>query len=121
TAIWLLGARQEPASMARAMTAGLLLAGSVLSKQTWLVAACAVVVASTLERPRRALVLVPSFAVPLLTFWVAAHFATEGWSTYYTLELPFQHAVVKDGLSTFIVYDLARNYGPVTCLAVAAF
>jgi hypothetical protein len=117
--IWLLGSRSP--SLLRDALAASLLAGSVLSKQTWLLAACAVMVAAVVERPRHVVVLVPSFVLPLATFWVLAHFATAGWSTYYTLRLPFEHDVVPNGLMTFIVNDVSRNYGPVTCLAVAAF
>lgn len=119
TAIWLLGSRSP--SLVRDAAAASFLAGAVLSKQTWLLAACAVMTASVVERPRHAAVLVPSFVLPLASFWVLAHFATGGWSTYYTLRLPFEHDVVSNGFATFIVYDLARNYGPVTCLAIAAF
>jgi 4-amino-4-deoxy-L-arabinose transferase-like glycosyltransferase len=119
TSIWLLGSRSP--SLWRDALAASLLAGSVLSKQTWLLAACAVMTASVVERPRHAVVLVASFVLPLASFWVLAHFATGGWSTYYTLRLPFEHDVVSSGFSTFFVYDLSRNYGPVTCLAIAAF
>jgi hypothetical protein len=118
-AIWLLGGPSP--SLVRASLAGLMLAGSVLSKQTWLVAACAIAAAGVLERPRRAIALAPCFLVPLLVFWVGGHYATSGWTTYYTLTLPFQHDVHQPGLRIFFVYDVARNYGPATCLAVAAF
>jgi hypothetical protein len=119
TAIWLLGGKAP--SSARSSISGLLLACAVLSKQTWLAAACAIVVASALEAPRRMAALLPSFVAPLVSFWSIAHVSTDGWSTYYTLLLPFQHSAVDGGLATFLFHDLSRNFGPTTCLAVAAF
>jgi len=119
TAIWLLG--EHSPSMVRLAVAGLCLVGSVLSKQTWLVAACAVVTACALESGRRTWVLISCFVLPLVGIGVMAHWSSGGWSTYYTLRLPFEHDVVTDAFQTFVVYDLAKNHGPVICLAVAAF
>lgn len=119
TAIWLLG--KKAPSITRSAISGLFLACAVLSKQTWLAAACAIAVASALEAPRRMVALLPSFVAPLASFWSIAHLSTDGWSTYYTLLLPFQHSVVDGGLATFVFHDLSRNFGPTTCLAVAAF
>jgi 4-amino-4-deoxy-L-arabinose transferase-like glycosyltransferase len=116
TAIWLLSC--DRLTRSRAGLSGLLLAAALLSKQSWFIA-CVLILAAAGHRHRRQAVLVlPAFVVPLVVWWLAAHVASSGWSTFYTLELPRQHEWMPNWLWDFWLDDVVRSVGITSCLAV---
>ena len=67
---------------------GLLLAAAYFSKQTVLLVAIPLLLALAITAPRRAALAALAFAVPVVAGMAILHVATQGWSTFFLVEVP---------------------------------
>jgi hypothetical protein len=68
--------------------AGLLLAAAYFTKQTVLLVAIPLLLALAVTAPRRAALAAVAFAVPVVIGMAVLHDATQGWSTFFLVEVP---------------------------------
>jgi len=68
--------------------AGFLLAAAYFTKQTVLLVAIPVLLALAIAAPRRAALAAMALAVPVVIGMTALHVVTQGWSTFFLVEVP---------------------------------
>jgi hypothetical protein len=68
--------------------AGCLLAAAYFTKQTALLVAVPVLLMLALAAPRRAALAASAFAVPVVIGMTVLHVSTDGWSTFFLVEVP---------------------------------
>jgi Dolichyl-phosphate-mannose-protein mannosyltransferase len=95
--------------------AGLLLAAAYFTKQTVLIVAIPVLLALAFAAPRRALLTALAFAVPVLIGMTVLHDATQGWSTFFLVEVP-RHGELDFGvILSFWSTDLRPLWPALLC------
>jgi len=101
----------------QAILAGVILALGFFTKQTVLVAVLPVLGWQLLLRRRLGVACLATFAGLLVISTLLMNLASDGWYSYYTLELPRQHAIAKEYLLGFWWRDLLV---PLTLLVLLA-
>jgi len=90
----------------QAILAGVILALGFFTKQTVLVAVLPVLGWQVLLRRRLGVACLATFASLLVISTLLMNLASDGWYSYYVLELPRQHAIAKEYLLGFWWKDL---------------
>jgi hypothetical protein len=99
----------ERTSMLALVFAGALFAGASLVKLPAVLALVGAAVAlRTFGQPRKALALCGTGLALLTLSLVLLHHRSAGWSTYYTLYLPFSHGLESERAGLFLGEDLPR-------------
>ncbi len=80
-----------------AIGAGLLLAAAYFTKQTVLLVAIPLLLGLAVTAPRRAALAALAFAAPVAIGMVVLHVATQGWSTFFLVEVP-RHGELDPGV-----------------------
>jgi 4-amino-4-deoxy-L-arabinose transferase-like glycosyltransferase len=96
---------------AGAIGAGFLLAAAYFTKQTVLLAATPLLLALAPAAPRRALVAALAFAVPVVVGMAVLHVSTDGWSTFFLVEVPRHGEIDRSVIASFWTTDLLPPLG----------
>lgn len=96
---------------AGAAGAGLLLAAAYFTKQTVLLVAIPLLLMLALAAPRRAAVAALALAAAVLIGMTFLHVATDGWSTFFLVEVPRNGEIDRSVILSFWSQDLLPPLG----------
>ncbi len=102
----------------QAILAGVVLALGFFTKQTVLVAVLPVLGWQLLLRRRLGIACLATFAGLLVISTLLMNLASDGWYSYYVLELPRQHAIAKEYVLGFWWKDLLLSVPILVLLAI---
>jgi 4-amino-4-deoxy-L-arabinose transferase-like glycosyltransferase len=96
---------------AGAAGAGVLLAAAYFTKQTVLLVAIPLLLMLALAAPRRAAVAALALATPVLIGMAILHVSTDGWSTFFLVEVPRNGEIDRSVILSFWTKDLLPPLG----------
>jgi 4-amino-4-deoxy-L-arabinose transferase-like glycosyltransferase len=105
--------------VAGTLAAGLLLAAAYFTKQTVLLVAVPLLLMLAFVAPRRAALAAMALAVPVLIGMSVLHVATDGWSTFFLVEVPRDGEMDMSVILSFWSTDLLPPLGLAFVAALA--
>ena len=91
---------------AGAITAGIFFALAFFTKQAALLIATPILLLSTFTSPRQAIVASATFAALVICGLVTLHFSTNGWSTFFLMEVPLHVEIEWSWIPSFWRFDI---------------